>query len=142
MEHDERMANRQYEYEKYKMDTARKYEYKKHKLTIYLIVGVVLFYILYFGEMRLYSGYQEQKLKNLVEEIQEDINNKKFDEAYIKAQSIVYTSGWSDELEEKWDNIRKEVIDRIIKAEKKETGKTTHKRETDGIIDEFFSLFD
>ena len=59
MEHDERMANMQYEYEKYKMDTARKYEYKKHKLTIYLIVGVVLFYILYFGEMRLYSGYQE-----------------------------------------------------------------------------------
>ena len=48
----------------------------------------------------------------------EDIENEDFDEAYIKAQSIKHTSPWSDEVEEKWENTRKEMIGQIIKAEK------------------------
>lgn len=71
----------------------------------------------------------------MVEEIQDDIDDGVFDEAYIKAQSIKYTADWSSEIEDKWDNIRKEVIDQIIEAEKEATGSSSHKPEKDGWFD-------
>ena len=74
----------------------------------------------------------------MVEEIQVDIDNGDFDTAYIKAQTIIHTCPYSDEVEEKWDNTRKAVIDQIIQAEKEVTGKSTHKPEKDGL----FGLFD
>ena len=52
----------------------------------------------------------------------QDIENGNFEEAYISAESIRYTAGWSDEIEKKWDAIRKETIDQIEKAEKQANG--------------------
>ncbi|MDD6310743.1 MAG: hypothetical protein PUB09_02260 [Firmicutes bacterium] len=75
------------------------------------------------------SAEQERKLQLLVDEVMEDVNNKDFDDAYIKAQQIDYTYDWDDQVDEKWDRTRKHVINYIVPAEEKEYGKAIHSRE-------------
>lgn len=139
MEHDERMADKKYAHEKYKIDEENKKERSKAKMGILIalacVIGYLVIFVGYFGSAERKSEQIEEELELLVEEIMEDIENEDFDEAYIKAQSIKHTSPWSDEVEEKWENTRKEVIDQIIKAEKEATGSSSHKPEKDGFFD-------
>lgn len=142
MEHDERMADKKYEHERYKIDQKNKHEHSKIKLGIIIAVACVVGYLVlfegYFGSLERKSIKQEEELQQLVDEIMIDIDNEDFDTAYIKAQSIKHTSPWSDEVEEKWEKTRKEVINQIIEAEKKATGKSSHKPEKDGWFDGWF----
>ena len=115
-----------------------KKEFKKKFLKGFLIgVACLLVYylvfVLPFSHMKNQSIQQEKELQQLVDEIMTDVENEKFDDAYIKAQSIKYTENWSSEIEEKWDNTRKEIINHIIDKEKEIRGKSTHKPEKDGI---------
>lgn len=142
MEHDERMADKKYEHERYKINQKNKHEHSKIKLGIIIAVVCVVGYIIlfegYFGSEEKISIKQEEELQQLVDEIMVDIENKDFDAAYIKAQSIDYTEDWSSDIDKKWDNTRKEVINQIIKAEKEATGKSSHKPEKDGWFDGWF----
>lgn len=145
MEYNERMVDKQYAHERYKFEEISKREHMKIKesmvITIICIVGIfVMFGIMgiFFGSKKLQSVQQEKELRCLVEEVEECIENGDFDRAYVKAQSIKYTEGWSSEIEEKWDDIRKEVINQIIEAEKKATGSSSHKSESDGWFDGLF----
>ena len=52
--------------------------------------------------MKQESIKEEEHLQEIVEEVMVDIENDDFDEAYIKANTIHYTSGWSSDIEEKW----------------------------------------
>lgn len=52
-----------------------------------------------------------------------DIKNEDYEEAYVKANSLYYTSDWSNEIKNKWDNTKKSVIEQIEKAEKKNSNK-------------------
>lgn len=47
-----------------------------------------------------------------------DIENGDFVEAYVKANTIHYTSDWSSDIEKKWDETREVLIDQIEKAER------------------------
>ena len=98
MEHDERMADKQLEHEKYKIAQKIKREGIDNKLVITLMLCIVLF----------------------LEEVQTEIANKDFDAARIKVQSIQYTAGWSSDIEEKWDNIREELVKQLEDAEQAE----------------------
>lgn len=138
MEHDERMVDKKYEHERYKIESKNKFEFTKTKLYVLIGVAVVLFYVILFAGAKISSNKQERELEELVEEIQEDIEDGDFDKAYIKAQSIKYTADWSSEIEDKWDEIRKEVINQIIEAEKEETGESNHKPEKAGFFDGWF----
>lgn len=137
MEHDERMRDKKYAHERYKIETKNKKESHETKIIFLVVVAFILVFTLYFEGEKHSSNKQERDLQMLVEEIQVDIQNEEFDNAYIKAQSIKYTAGWSSEIEDKWDNTRKEVINRIIESEKEATGKSTHKPEKDGWFDWF-----
>lgn len=138
MEHDERMADKKYEHERYKI------QYKQRKKIVTALIPVALFLLafimigIFAGSAKISSNKQEKELQKIVDEIQVDIKNEDFDSAYIKAQSIKYTADWSSEIENKWDNTRKEVINQIIEAEKEATGKTSHKPEKDGWFDGWF----
>lgn len=139
MEHDERMADKKYAHERYKIEQSAKQEHSKTKMGILVavacIIGYLVIFVGYFGSAEKKSIQQEEQLQALVEEVMMDIENEDFDTAYIKAQSIKYTADWSSEIEDKWDNIRKEVIDQIIKEEKEATGSSLHKPEKDGWFD-------
>lgn len=142
MEHDERMADKKYEHEKYKIEQKHKQENFKNKLGILIVIACIVGYFVlcggYFAGEEKKSLQQEQELQQLVQDIQEDIKNEDFDAAYIKAQSIKYTENWSSEIEDKWENTRKEVINQIIAAEKEVTGNSTHKPEKEGFFDKWF----
>ncbi len=138
MEHDEQMADKKYEHERYKIDQKNKHEHSKIKVDIIIAVACVVGFLVLFGGYFRNSIKQEEELQQLVDDIMIDIDNEDFDTAYIKAQSIKYTADWSSDIEDKWDNTRKEVINQIIEAEKEVTGKSSHKPEKDGWFDGWF----
>lgn len=41
-----------------------------------------------------------------------------YDDAYIKANTLHYTSGWSSDIEKKWDETRESLLEQIEKAKK------------------------
>ena len=59
---------------------------------------------------------KEHKLEQIVEEIEEDIANKNYDSALIKANKLHMDDGWSSESKEHWDEEREYLIDMIEKA--------------------------
>lgn len=81
---------------------------------------IVLFLIITFACDKRESRKEEVQLQQLVEEVQTEIANKDFDAARIKVQSIQYTAGWSSDIEEKWDNIREELVKQLEDAEQAE----------------------
>ena len=95
---------------------------KNWKIGVILGVVLPLIFILlcvcYFRSEKRSSDAEEEKLQTIVDEIMIDIENGDFDEAYIKAESIRYTTDWSSDIEKKWDKTRKSLIDQIKKAEK------------------------
>lgn len=139
MEHDERMVDKKYAQERYKIEHKAKEEHAKVKRTVLIVLACVLAYVVlfvgYFGGEERKSKKQEAELQQLVDEIQVNIENEDFDTAYIKAKQIQYTEGWSSEIEDKWDETRRTVIDQIISSEKKATGKSEHKPEKKGWFD-------
>lgn len=136
MAHDERMADKKYEHEKYRIKQKANQDRSDALipfLAILVVFGAFFVLINFFATTEENKSIkQEQELHALVDEIMIDINNEDFESAYIKAQSISYTENWSDEIEEKWERTRKEVINQIIEAEKEATGSSSHKPEKDG----------
>lgn len=135
MEHDEKMIEKKYDQERFKIEHKAK-EDRRDQIIIAVIFGAM--FLLSFGQLggaEAKSKKQEAELQQLVELVQDDIDNEDFDGAYIKAKQIKYTAGYSDDIEEKWDDIRRAVIDQVISAEKQATGKSEHKPENKGWFD-------
>ena len=87
-------------------------------ITVALILGPYLMLTGWSSVEKKASDRQEKELGILVEEVLEHIENHEFDVARVKAQSIDYTENWSDEIDKKWDNTRKELLKQIDSAEK------------------------
>ena len=126
MEHQEKMQDKKYEQERYKLN---KKEHKKDKearrktvIGVGIALAIVLFFVWVFGTEKQESIKEEEQLQEIVEEVMVDIENGDFDEAYIKANTIHYTSGWSNDIEDKWDETRKALLKKIKEAEKEENG--------------------
>lgn len=123
MEHKEKMWDKKYNYEKYKGEQKRKCKKSKTKRIIILSITIPLVFLMLFASLfysiKLSSDNEEKELQKTVDEIMIDIKNEDYEEAYVKANSLYYTSDWSNEIKNKWDNTRKSVIEQIEKAEKK-----------------------
>lgn len=123
MEHQERMRDKQYEQQRY--NSKKKTQYKNNEISRKLISSIiaisafVLLFTVIFGSAYVQSVREEQKLEAKVDEIMIDITNGDYDEAYIKANSLHYTSDWSSDIEDKWDDIRKALLKKIKQLEKK-----------------------
>lgn len=132
MEHDERVLDKKLAHEKFKLKEEREKEEKEKRDSKRVLIGCVVAFVLIMfyliGPEKWKSNKEEKQLQSIVDEVMTDIKDKDYDDAYIKAQSIVYTSGYSDEIEKKWDNTREEVIEQIEEAEKKDTGSVSHKQ--------------
>lgn len=141
-QHDEHMADKKHQHEKYKIEQKKKQERSKILMGILIPLACVIGYFVlifgYFGTEEKKSIEQERELQQLVEEIMVDVDKKDFDSAYVKAQSIDYTENLNNDIDKKWDNTRREVINQIIEAEKKATGKSTHKPEKEGFFEKLF----
>ena len=91
---------------------------------IILTIILICIFIATFASVKAKSDRPERELQSLVDTVMQDIEEGNFEEAYIHAESIRYTANWSDEIEKKWDAIRKETINQIEKAEKQANGDT------------------
>lgn len=141
MKHDEYMVEQKYAHERYKI----KNENEKHSKEIKRCIIFVVVFMMLVGVMplsgKISSDRQEKELNALATQIQIDIKNQDYDMAYLKAQSLKYTENWSSGIEEKWDSVRRELINQIIEAEINTTGRTTHKPEEpekEGLLDWLF----
>lgn len=132
-EKQETTINKNYTYTEHYINEAEVIEAKSNETnrTRDLIVGIVLvlaaiiFLVGIFGFAKHSSDVEEEKLQAIVDEVMIDIENGDFQEAYIKANKIHYSSDFSDEIEEKWDETREELLKQIKKAEKEATGKSS-----------------
>lgn len=126
IEHAEKMQDKRDTQERYKIESKNKSERTKNKQKIILgiigVIGCIIFLTAPFLLARSRSDNEEQKLQNTVDEIMVDIENENFEDAYVKANSLYYTAGWSDDIKEKWDRTRESVIKQIENAEKESKG--------------------
>lgn len=91
---------------------------KGDKLVVILIVAMFLFSFGYFAMLKYSSYSEEKKLESIAEEVILDIKEGNYDDAYIKANTLHYTSGWSSDIEKKWDETRESLFEQIEKAKK------------------------
>lgn len=89
-----------------------------------LSVILICMFFAFFASEKAKSDRQERELQTIVDTVMQDIEDGNYEDAYIKAESIRYTAGWSDDIEKKWDAIREETINQVEKAEKQATGDT------------------
>ncbi len=125
MAHREKMRDKQYEHERYKIEQKEKSKKMKSKreflYSIFCIASIVLFFVfagVYFISVKIESDNEEMELQITVENIIDDIANGNYREAYIKANTLYYTSGYSNEIEDKWNDTREALIKQIEKEEK------------------------
>lgn len=114
-----------------------KHEHIGTIILIAMIIALFAFYVIFFSNSEHKSNIQEKELQQIVEDVKYEVSQGNFEEAYLKAKSIKYTADWSSEIEEKWEETRKEMIDYVIREEKKATGKSDHKSER-GLFDSIF----
>lgn len=57
-----------------------------------------------------------KELESIADKLILDIKEGNYDDAYIKMNTLHYTSGWSSEIEKKLDETRKSLLERIEKA--------------------------
>lgn len=119
IESEERLQERKFAAEQ---EERKNKKWKTLGLVLVVLACVIGYFVLfngYFNSEKAASDRQEQELQAIVDEVMQDIEDGNFDEAYIKAEKIRYTENWSSEIEDKWDAMRKEIIEQIEKAEKK-----------------------
>lgn len=99
-------------------------EKRKQTGTILSAIACVALFALVFAFIRfnIVSGEkksfaEEQQLQAIVDDILIDIENGDYEEAYIKANSLHYTSGWSSDVKEKWDDTREALLEQIEEAQ-------------------------
>lgn len=123
MEHEEKLADKEYEHERYKMKMKAKEN--KHSAIIgiacFLIPLLICFIVIISGNIGV--NKQEEKLQTIVAEVMVDIKNRDYAEAYIKANTLYWDSSYTSEGKKKWDATRKEVIKQIQEAEKNDKKK-------------------
>lgn len=55
-------------------------------------------------------------LESIADKLILNIKEGNYDDAYIKMNTLYYTSGWSSEIEGKLDETRESLLERIEKA--------------------------
>ncbi len=86
---------------------------QEKKILLFFLFYFMLYVILFYK-----SKLQEKSLNNLVNEIQIDINSNNYEKALIKVKTLRYTANWSNEIKEKWDDIRN-TLEKIIEEKMK-----------------------
>lgn len=119
MEHEEKLQDKRYAQERYRME----FKQKDDRQSL-IIVFALLFVVIAIGAIAVISGEigtkrQERELQSIVNQIMIDIENNDFSSAYVKANMLYWDDSWTSEGEDKWDATRKEIIKQIKDAEKK-----------------------
>lgn len=147
MEHEEKIQDKRDAQERYKMEFKHKEDKAATNGLITCVLVMIFLIIVIILIVNNNNNKYEQLLQTTVDQIMIDIENEDFSAAYIKANSLYSSS-------DKWNAIRKEIINQIEKAEEKATGTITHIQEEsadenednnekeEDILDEILNIFD
>lgn len=87
--------------------------------------GMTIRLLLMFAPITMFAGIaylphmmDEAKLNKIVKEINIDMQNKRYDDALMKANQLRTSCGWSSDCEKKWNAQREELIDIINKVKR------------------------
>lgn len=128
MEHKEKLQEQRNAQERYRIEADQK-ETRRILLFCGGLLGAVLAMSLIFTAVgNIKEKRQERELQAVVDEIMIDIENEDFADAYVKANSLYWDSG-SSENKEKWNSTREEIIKQIEAAEEKASETTENSSE-------------
>lgn len=113
MQHEEAMSKNKHSFEMDKSNNVIKHKIKLYK--VYFVIGaaIAIAFIALLGSLKISSDNQEKELQQIVNNIEADMKNGDYDSALIKANSLYYTVDWSNDVQNKWDSTRKELIKMI-----------------------------
>ena len=104
----------------------RKYAMKVAVFGLSFFVMGSAFLILHSNMREKQSRSEEADLKLQLEIIEKDISNGDYDAALVKANNLIYTTGYSQDVKRKWDNTRTTLVEQIGEAKKTELEKQQH----------------
>ena len=159
MEHEEKLQDKRDAQERYKLRDLNITTFICILIVILVSAVVIVFINSVSSSSEAEEKQREQDLQTIVDQIMIDIDTENFSDAYIKANSLYWGKSYPAESKDKWDNIRKEIINQIERAEEKATGTITHSQkenvdenkdnekdendeEKEDILDEILNLFD
>lgn len=85
---------------------------------IALAIGMLIGLLKFAGSTIDSYGARERELNAIVEEIEDDILEGRYDEARIKANKLYYDRATSSTRADQWDERRKDILEMIDNAEK------------------------
>ena len=128
IESEERIENSKIQLKKAEAYAEAEKEKSNNKVIIFLFIimlGLVFLPLVFSKLSSNDDAKQEASLQQIINDVNADIQNKDFANAYIKASQIKFENGGEDKTN-KWEETRKNVVAQIEAAEKAETGKSTN----------------
>ena len=118
MEHKERIKNKQYDQERFKMEFKEKTKSRSSKFGFMSLGAIILLsmIMIFFGNVG--AKNQHEELQLLVDEIMIDMENENYKNAYIKANLLYWDDSYTSEGEDKWNLTREAILNVIAEAEK------------------------
>ena len=117
LKHEEKMLDSVMAHKRFEMKQQSAESKRMLILGIVLLVGSMLAAGLFLLIYEFAGKKEEKRLEQIVVEVQELIDDKKYDEALVKAEQIVYSAEnekWT--MKRKWNKIRKDLIKQIEEA--------------------------
>ncbi len=96
---------------------------RKNSFFIIYFIAFLGLPIIFFASLMIKHNVKVHQLEQLVVEIQADIDNKDYDKALYKANSLRLADDYSSEETESWDKQREDLINHINVLKAKENGK-------------------
>lgn len=135
MAHEETMLDKQIAFEKYKMDVEKEKEKENIRRDKRTLIGLCLAFVAIMFAASIVIRYSEskniKKLNAYVQQAEEEMNAGDYEAAYNTAGYINWYNEYDSEKQKEWNFTRKRLVDKIMEAEKADTGTVTYEPETE-----------
>lgn len=134
MAHEEAMLDKQIAFEKYKMDVEKEKDRTEmrrlKKLSILAVMSWVMLAVIIVISSKIDTAKNTKKLNSYLKQAEEEMNAGDYEAAYNTAEYIKWYNNDS-EKNKKWNFTRERLINKIMEAEKADTGTVTYEPETE-----------
>lgn len=135
MAHEETMLDKQIAFEKYKMDVEKEKDRTEmrrlKKISILAVMSWVMLAVIIVISSKIDTAKNTKKLNSYVKQAEEEMNAGDYEAAYNTAGYINWYDEYDSEKQKEWNFTRKRLVDKIMEAEKADTGTVTYEPETE-----------
>lgn len=135
MAHEETMLDKQIAFEKYKMQAEKEKDRTEmrrlKKISILAVMSWVMLAVFIVISSKIDTAKNTKKLNSYVKQAEEEMNAGDYEAAYNTAGYINWYNEYDSEKQKEWNFTRKRLVDKIMEAEKADTGTVTYEPETE-----------